>query len=77
MDQGDVDTGHKPGLSSDERKELGSLLDGQNWHTRAELASAIFVWIDAFYDPIHRHSAFGYLSPLKHERRQTAAGAAA
>lgn len=53
------------------------LLDRRNWHTRAELANAIFEWIEAFYNPLRRHSALGYLSPLEHERRHTAADAAA
>lgn len=32
------------------------LLDRRNWHTRAELANAIFKWIEAFYNPIRRHT---------------------
>jgi putative transposase len=44
------------------------LLDRRTWTTRAELANAIFEWIEAFYNPIRRHSALGYLSPIEHER---------
>jgi putative transposase len=48
------------------------LLDRRIWTTRAELANAIFEWIEAFYNPIRRHSALGYLSPIDHERLHTA-----
>ena len=42
-----------------------------------ELANAIFEWIEAFYNPIRRHSALGYLSPVDHERLHIAAPTAA
>lgn len=45
------------------------LLDTQTWATRAELASAIFEWIEAWYNPHRRHSSLGYLSPIEFERR--------
>jgi putative transposase len=38
------------------------LLDRRTWLTRAELANAIFEWIEAFYNPTRRHSALDYLS---------------
>jgi putative transposase len=53
------------------------LLDRRLWDTRAELASAIFDWIEAFYNPTRRHSALGYHSPLEFERLHTAATEAA
>ncbi len=53
------------------------LLDRRTWATRAELASAIFEWIEAFYNPVRRHSAIGYLSPVEFETRQTATPVAA
>jgi putative transposase len=43
------------------------LLDHRSWTTRAELATAIFDRIEAFYDPVRRHSALGYLSPTDYE----------
>jgi len=46
------------------------LLDRQRWTTRAELASAIFEYIEGFYNPRRRHSALAYLSPAEYERRQ-------
>jgi putative transposase len=53
------------------------LLDRRDWATRAELATAIFEWIEGFYNPIRRHSSLGYRSPLEHERLHTAADTAA
>jgi transposase InsO family protein len=53
------------------------LFDRRNWATRAELANAIFEWIEAFYNPIRGHSSLGYLSPLEHERLHSAAHEAA
>ena len=43
------------------------LLDRQAWPTRAELGSAIFEWIEGFYNPVRRHSGIGYNSPATFE----------
>jgi len=48
------------------------LLDRKTWTTRRELASAIFEWIEAWYNPRRRHSRIGYHSPVEHERLYTA-----
>ena len=53
------------------------LLDRRTWTTRAELANAIFEWIEAFYNPVRRHSSLGYLSPLDYERLHNATNEAA
>ncbi len=53
------------------------LLDRQRWSTRDQLASAIFEWIEAFYNPVRRHSAIGYLSPAAFDALHTARAAAA
>lgn len=53
------------------------LLDRRRWQTRAELAQAIFEWIEAFYNPQRRHSSIGYLSPIEYENRHTSIGAVA
>jgi len=45
------------------------LLDRRTWQTRAELATAMFDWIEAFYNRTRRHSALGYLSPAEFEDR--------
>lgn len=53
------------------------LLDRRQWATRAELANALFEWIEAFYNPRRRHSAIGYLSPIEFETLHTNAATAA
>lgn len=45
------------------------LLDRQAWPTRAALRSAIFEYIEGFYNRRRRHSALGYLSPVEYEGR--------
>lgn len=53
------------------------LLDRRDWDTRTELASAIFEWIEGWYNPMRRHSALGMLSPHDYETLHTPAGTAA
>ena len=53
------------------------LLDRRYWTTRTELASAMFEWIEAFYNPLRRHSALDYQSPVEYERLHNAAQPAA
>lgn len=47
------------------------LLDRRQWASRAELASAIFEYVEAFYNPTRRHSSLAMLSPNDYEHRQT------
>jgi len=49
------------------------LLDRQTWATRAQLASAIFEWIEAWYNTRRRHTSIDYLSPVDYERLYTVA----
>jgi putative transposase len=49
------------------------LLDRRTWASRAELGTAIFEWIEAFYNPVRRHSGIGYRSPNEFEALHTAA----
>ncbi|WP_233434191.1 IS3 family transposase [Nocardia yamanashiensis] len=53
------------------------LLDTRRWSTRKELATAIFDYIEAFYNPTRRHSKLDMLSPVDYERVHTAAHRAA
>jgi putative transposase len=53
------------------------LLDRRQWATRKELASAIFEWIEAWYNPRRRHTSIGNLSPVAYERLFTDAADAA
>jgi putative transposase len=47
------------------------ILDQQTWKTRAELANAIFEWIECWYNPVRRHSSIGMRSPADHEALHT------
>jgi putative transposase len=49
------------------------LLDRCRLKTQAEARSAVFAFIEGFYNPRRRHSSIGYLSPLDYERRHQAA----
>jgi putative transposase len=49
------------------------LLDRRDWATRAELGTGIFEWIEAFYNPVRRHSGISFHSPNQFEALHTAA----
>jgi putative transposase len=53
------------------------LLDRQHWTTRDQLATAIFEWIESFYNPIRRHSGLGYHSPADFDALHTTTTTAA
>jgi transposase InsO family protein len=53
------------------------LLDRKRWATRAELARAIFEWIEGWYNPRRRHTSISYLSPVDYERMLALATGAA
>ena len=38
--------------------------------TQAEARSAVFEFVEGFYNPRRRHSSIGYLSPVDYERRR-------
>lgn len=43
-------------------------LDGQPFATHAAARSAVFWFIEAWYNPRRRHSKLGYLAPLEYEQ---------
>ena len=43
------------------------LVDRFKWQTRAAVRTAIFEYIEVWYNRLRRHSALGYLSPLQYE----------
>jgi putative transposase len=45
------------------------LLARHRFKTQAEARTAIFQFVEGFYNPRRRHSALGYLSPAQFERR--------
>ncbi len=47
------------------------LLDQRSWTTRCELSSAIFEWIEAWYNPRRRHTSLDNLSPADYEHTIT------
>jgi putative transposase len=44
------------------------LLKGRSFKTRQEARTAIFDWVEAWYNPTRRHSRLGYRSPDQYER---------
>jgi putative transposase len=46
------------------------LVHRQSWPSRRDLSSAVFEYIEAFYNRQRRHSTLGYLSPEEYEREQ-------
>lgn len=43
------------------------LVHRQTWPIRRELTAEVFEYIEAFYNPIRRHSTLGMLSPIQFE----------
>jgi putative transposase len=52
------------------------LVDRRSWPTKAELRTAVFDYIECFYNPRRRHSSLDYLSPAEYERIKNEAKAA-
>jgi putative transposase len=47
------------------------LVNRRSWPSRLELQSAVFEYIEAFYNRRRRHSTLGMLSPAEYEQTQT------
>lgn len=45
------------------------LLDTRTWDSPEQLGSAIFEWIEAWYNPRRRHTSLGMLSPVDYEHQ--------
>ena len=50
------------------QRELLDRPPSGGWRTRSQLASAIFEWIESWYNPHRRHSSIANLSPVAYER---------
>ena len=48
------------------------LIYRHTWATRAEARTAIFEYIEGWYNPHRRHSKLGYLSPAEYEQAHCA-----
>ena len=46
----------------------------RSWPTRRQLESAVFAWIEGWYNRRRLHSTLGYLSPLDYENRTLLTG---
>jgi len=44
------------------------LVDRRSWPTKTELRTAVFDYIECFYNPRRRHSSLGYVSPAEYEK---------
>ncbi len=44
------------------------LVNRRSWPSRLELQSAVFEYIEAFYNRQRRHSTLGMLSPIAYEQ---------
>jgi putative transposase len=44
------------------------LFNRKRWTTRVELSTAIFDWIEVFYNRTRRHSSLNMLSPVAYEK---------
>lgn len=49
---------------------VAELIRRRSWPTRQELRSAVFDYVEAFYNRERRHSTLGYLSPAEFEERE-------
>ena len=45
------------------------LLDRRSFGSQVEARMAVFAFIEGFYNPVRRHSALSYLSPIEYEAR--------
>ena len=45
------------------------LVAREHWRTHAQARTAVFAYLETFYNPRRRHSSLGYLSPAEFERR--------
>jgi putative transposase len=50
------------------------LIHRRSWPTKAEARTAIFEYVEAFYNRRRRHSTLGMLSPLEYENRTLVTG---
>lgn len=48
------------------------LIDRRSWKSKTEAKTALFTWIEAWYNPRRLHSALGYASPINFEEKHAA-----
>ncbi len=47
------------------------LVNRHSWQTRSELRTAVFEYLETFYNTKRRHSTLAYLSPVEYEAAHT------
>jgi putative transposase len=45
------------------------VIDRHRFRSQIEARMAVFTWIESWYNPLRRHSALGYRSPMNYERQ--------
>jgi transposase InsO family protein len=50
------------------------LLHRRSWPTKRGARTAVFEWIEGFYNRTRRHSSLGYLSPVTFEEQSVIEG---
>ncbi len=45
------------------------LINRRSWKSQGEARTALFTWIEGWYNPRRLHSALAYLSPINFERK--------
>ena len=48
------------------------LIERRSWKTKAEARTALFSWIEGWYNPRRLHSSLSYLSPINYEEQYSA-----
>lgn len=48
------------------------LIDRRSWRSKAEARTALFTWIESWYNPRRLHSALDYDSPINFEEKHRA-----
>lgn len=48
------------------------LIDRRVWKTKSEAKTALFTWIEGWYNPRRLHSSLGYKSPIRYEEKHSA-----
>ena len=46
------------------------LIERRTWRTKGEAKTALFRWIEGWYNTRRRHSGLGHLAPVVYEERQ-------
>ena len=51
-----------------DRARARELIDRRSWKSFAEARTAVFTWIEGWYNPRRRHKGLGQKSPINFER---------